>query len=247
VRRAIGLAAAALLGAAVTSGAGLDDLRTALEKLRAREPLRARITQENSGEFRDDGQKRTRHGRASILAEDDGESGRLRLVYDAATLSQAERQPAGQRDSRGPEDAVRDLDAVRVLGLLRPAEKLLHDLTGASLISDSADLPGGRPARVVELRLASPPGLDREKGFTVTRSARFWLDPSGVPISSEIRTHTEVRRLIFKVHFHTTEKNQYAVAGQRLVTTRRDTENRWKAWIIAEGSNQSVTTVETVE
>ena len=241
MKRAIGLAAAALLGAAVATGSGLDDLRTALEKLRARAPIEAKITQENSGEFRDDGQKRTRHGRASIVAEDAGESGRLRLMYDAAMLAQAGQQPAGERDSRGPEDAVRDLDAVRVLGLLRPAEKLLHDLNGATLISESADHPG--EARTVELRLASPPGLDREKGFTVTRSARFRLDPTGTPISSEIRTHTQVRRLIFKVHFNTTEKNEYAVAGHRLVTTRRVTENRWKAWIIAEGANQSVTTV----
>jgi hypothetical protein len=247
VRRAGSVVCAALLGGAVAPGSGLDDLRAALEKLRARAPIEARITQENSGEFSDDGQMRTRKGRASIVAEDAGEGGPLRLVYDAAILGQAGRQPAGQRDSRGPGDAVRDLDAVRVLGLLRPAEKMLENLAGARLTSESADRAGGRPARVVELRLMSPPGLDREKGFTVSRSARLWLDASGVPISSEIRTRTEVRRLIFKVRFNTTEKNQYTIAGHRLVTRRRETENRWKAWIIAEGANRSVTTVEVVE
>ncbi|MDQ5859298.1 MAG: hypothetical protein M3542_13605, partial [Acidobacteriota bacterium] len=84
-------------------------------------------------------------------------------------------------------------------------------------------------------------------GFKIARTARVWIDASGAPLASEIRTKTEVRRLVFKVRFDTTEKNDYAVAGRRLVTRRRETVNHWKAWIIAEGSNRSVTTVEPLE
>lgn len=248
MRRAF-LAAVALglLLRAPADGSSLDDLRVALERLRAHAPLKARIRQENTGEYSDDGQRRTRQGGASIVAEDAGAGGPLALVYDAAVLTQAAREPAGRRDSRGPGDAVRDLDAVRVLGLLRSAEQLLEALAGARLVSETAERRGGRPARALELALSAPRGLDREKGFRITRTARVWIDASGAPLASEIRIHTEVRRLVFKVRFDTTEKNDYLVAGRRLVTRRRETANHWKAWIIAEGSNRSVTTVEPLE
>jgi hypothetical protein len=244
VRRVAIAAAAILLAAAVSGATGLDDLRAALEKARAREALRARITQENSGEYEDEGQKRTRQARAAIVAEDGGAGEPLKLVYDDAVLSQASREQAGRRDSRGPADAVRDLDALRVLELLRPAEKLLEDLAGARVVSESPDRHDGRPARAIELVMRAPRGLDREKGFQVARTARFWIDASGAPLASEVRVHTEVRRFIFKVRFDTVEKNDYTVAAHRLLTKRRETVNHWKAWIIAEGENRSVTTVE---
>ncbi|HEY6065449.1 MAG TPA: hypothetical protein VIY96_04800, partial [Thermoanaerobaculia bacterium] len=241
-RRVAGVAAALMVVATSARATGLDDLRAALERLRAREPIRARITQENAGEYSDEGQKRTRQARASIVAEDGGAGQGLRLVYDDAALTQAAREQAGRRDSRGPGDAVRDLDALRVLELLRPAEKLLEDLAGARAQSESADRAGDRPARVLDLTLRAPRGIDREKGFKVMRTARVWIDAGGVPLASEIRVHTEVRRFIFKVRFDTTEKNEYGTASHRLVTKRRDTTNRWKAWIIAEGESRSTTT-----
>lgn len=247
MRHTARIAATLLLCAAGSRAAGLDDLRASLEKLRAREPLRARITQENTGEYEDEGQKRTRQARAAIVAEDGGAGEALKLLYDDAVLTQAAREPAGRRDSRGPGDAVRDLDALRVLELLRPAEKLVEDLAGARVQSESAERLAGRPARVLDLVMRAPRGLDREKGFKVTRTARFWIDGSGVPLASEIRVHTEVRRFIFKVRFDTTEKNEYAVASRRLFTRHRETLNRWRAWIIAEGENRSTTTVEVVE
>jgi hypothetical protein len=246
VNRAAGIAALLILTPSLVRATGLDDLRAALDRLRAREPFRARIAQENTGEFSDEGQKRTRQARASIVAEDGGAGHGLRLVYDDVALTQAGREQAGRRDNRGPGDAVRDLDALRVLELIRPAEKLLEDLAGARLQSESVDRAGGRHSRALELVLRAPRGLDREKGFRVTRTARVWIDASGIPLSSEIRVLTEVRRFIFKVRFDTAQKNEYEIAARRLVTRRRDTTNRWKAWIIAEGENRSTTTVETI-
>jgi hypothetical protein len=243
VRRTGWVVLAILLRSALVRATGLDDLRSALEKLRAREPVRARITQENKGEFDDDGQKRTRQGRATIVAEDGGTGQPLRLVYDDAMLTQAAREQAGRRDSTGPGDAVRDLDALKVLDLLRSAEKLLEDLAGAQVVSERVD--GG--ARVLELTLRAPKGIDQEKGFKVARTAKIWIDAGGIPVTSEVRTHTEVRRLVFKVRFDITEKNTFAAVAHRLVVRNRETENRWKASIFAEGSNRSATTVEVVE
>ncbi|MEO8349287.1 MAG: hypothetical protein ABI610_10275 [Acidobacteriota bacterium] len=237
----------ATLPAHSTYASALDELRAALEHLRAQAPLKARIRQENTSDYKDEGQRRTRQGVAMIVAEDAGAGRPLALVYDAAVLTQAAREPAGRRDSQGPGDAVRDLDAVRVLGLVRSGEHLLEALAGARLVAETAERRAGRPSRAIELALSAPRGLDREKGFKITRTARVWIDASGVPLASEIRTNTEVRRLVFKVRFETTEKNDYAVAGRRLVTRRRETVNHWKAWIIAEGSNRSVTTVEPLE
>ena len=123
----------------------------------------------------------------------------------------------------------------------------LEALTGARLVSERPERHAGRPAQLLELSLSAHRGLDREKGFKITRTARIWIDASGVPLASEIRTDTEVRRLVFKVRFDSTEKNDYLVARRRLVTRRRETTNHWKAWIIAEGANRSVTTLEPLE
>ena len=248
MRPRVWIAPVILLHAGLAAATGLEDLRAALEKLRAKEPVHARITQENQGEFDDDGQKRTRQGRAAIVAEDGGIGQPLRLVYDDATLTQAAREQAGRRDSRGPGDAVRDLDALKVLDLLRPAEKLLEDLTGAQLVSEKTEGAGTTAAmRVLELTLRAPRGIDQEKGFKVARTAKIWIDSGGNPVSSQVQTHTEVRRLIFKVQFDITEKNTFASAAHRLVVRTRQTENHWKASIFAEGSNHSATTVEIVE
>jgi len=247
VRRTAWLLLAVLMTGSLARATGLDDLRAALEKLRSRVPVRARITQENKGEFDDDGQKRTREGRASIVAEDGGTGQPLRLLYDDAMLTQAAREQAGRRDSRGPGDAVRDLDALKVLDLLRTAEKLLEDLTGAQLVSEKPDGGAGGTVRVLELTLRAPKGIDQEKGFKVARTAKIRVDAGGAPVTSEVQTHTEVRRLVFKVRFDTTEKNVFGVVAHRLVTRNRETENRWKASIFAEGSNRSATTVEVVE
>jgi len=247
VRRTGWIVLAILLRSGLVRATGLDDLRSALEKLRAREPVRVRITQENKGEFDDDGQKRTRQGRATIVAEDGGTGQPLRLVYDDAMLTQAAREQVGRRDSKGPGDAVRDLDALKVLDLLRPAEKLLEDLAGAQLVSERVDGGAGGAARVLELTLRAPKGIDQEKGFKVARTAKIWIDGGGFPLTSEVQTHTEVRRLVFKVRFDITEKNTFAAVGHRLVVRNRETENRWKASIFAEGSNRSATTVEVVE
>lgn len=240
-------AAAAILLAPAAHADSVADLRAALERLRSTAPLKARIRQENSVDYKDEGQRRTRQGGASIVADDAGTGGPLSLVYDAAVLTQASREPAGRRDSRGPGDAVRDLDAIRVLGLVRSAEHLLEALTGARLVSERPERHAGRSAQLLELSLSAHRGLDREKGFKITRTARIWIDASGVPLASEIRTDTEVRRLVFKVRFDSTEKNDYLVARRRLVTRRRETTNHWKAWIIAEGANRSVTTLEPLE
>lgn len=244
LRAAIALASFVAQSAGATS---LDDLRAALERLRAHAPMKARIRQDNTVDYKDEGQRRTRQGGASIVAEDAGTGGPLALVYDAAVLTQASREPAGRRDSKGPADAVRDLDAVRVLGLVRASEHLLEALAGARLVSEKAERHAGRPSRALELTLSAPLGLDQEKGFKIVRTARVWIDSSGAPLASEIRIQTDVRRLIFKVRLDTTEKNDYVVAHRRLVTRRRETVNHWKAWIIAEGSNRSVTTVEPLD
>jgi hypothetical protein len=37
------------------------------------------------------------------------------------------------------------------------------------------------------------------------------------------------------------------VVSGRLLARRQDSQNRWKAWIVAEGSNSSVTTVDPLE
>jgi len=247
VRRILVAAAAFAILLPPAHADSLADLRAALERLRSHAPLKARIRQENSVDYKDEGQRRTRQGGASMVADDAGTGGPLSLVYDAAVLTQASREPAGRRDSRGPGDAVRDLDAIRVLGFVRSAEHLLEALVGARLVSEKSEPHAGRPARALELSLSALRGLDREKGFKITRIARIWIDASGVPLASEIRTDTEVRRLVFKVRFDTTEKNDYLVARRRLVTRRRETTNHWKAWIIAEGANRSVTTVEPLE
>ncbi len=227
MRRVFAASVALAILLAHPAGAGsLDDLRAALERLRALAPLKARIRQENTVDYKDEGKRRTRQGGASIVAEDAGAGGPLALVYDAAVLTQAAREPAGRQDSRGPGDSVRDLDAVRVLGLVRSADHLLEALAGARVVSETVERRGGRPARALELALSAPRDLDREKGFQVTRTARVWMDTSGVPLASEVRIQTEVRRLVFKVRFDTIEKNDYLVAGRRLVTRRRETANQ---------------------
>lgn len=229
---------------ALSGASSLEDLRATLEKLRAREFTRVGISQETSGQFTDEGELRTRQGRARILVEDGGAGQSLHLVYDDGLLVEAGRERGGRRNAAGPGDAIRDLSALRVVELVRTADKLLEDLKGAEILQEGVEERQGEMARTLDLKLPPPASTEREKGFKITRRARIWLNAVGIPVASEIRTHTEIRRLIFKVRFDTTDRSDYAVSGHRLFTKRRETENRWKAWILSEGSNRSVTIVE---
>jgi hypothetical protein len=241
------VALAALLGASAAPASSLDDLRAALQTLRASGPLTARLTMETSGQFQDQGEERTRAGSASVVAEDRGPGKAIALVYDDRVLTEAARQPAGRRDARGPIDALRGLDAFETLGLMRPADEWLTDLEGARLVAERSETRDGKSVRALDLALKAPRGMDQEKGLKVERTATVWIGNAGHPVGARMKTRTEFKRFIFKVTFDVTETTDYGVVSGRLLARRQDSQNRWKAWIVAEGSNSSVTTVEPLE
>ncbi|HEY7369783.1 MAG TPA: hypothetical protein VIA29_07835 [Thermoanaerobaculia bacterium] len=233
--------------ASTASAAALEELRATLQTLRAAGPLTARLTMETSGQFQDQGEERTRAGSASVVAEDRGPGKAIALVYEDRVLTEAARQPAGRRDARGPIDALRGLDAFEALGLMRPADEWLTDLEGARLIAERAETRAGASVRALDLALKAPRGMDQEKGLKVERTATVWIADSGHPVGARVKTHTEFKRFIFKVTFDVTETTDYGLVAGRLLARRQDSQNRWKAWIVAEGSNSSVTTVEPLE
>jgi hypothetical protein len=244
--RVLSGALAGVLLAGTASASPLEELRAALAQLKAGSPLTARLTMKTSGQFEDQGEDRTREGSASILAEDRGSGHAIALVYDDRVLTEAARQPAGRRDARGPIDALRNLDAFKALDLMRPADEWLVHLEGATLLSEKPETRSGRSVRALELALAAPRDLDREKGMKVKRTAKVWIGEGGAPVAAQIKTHTEFKRLIFKVSIDTTETTDYQTVAGRLLARRQESQNSWKAWIVASGSGSSVTTVEPV-
>lgn len=206
---------------------GLDDLRAALERLRAREPLRARVTHETSTQSKEDGELKTRQSRGSVVAEDGGPGKTLHLIYEDSLILEAwKEQSLGRQNVSGPRDALHALSAVQVSEHLRGAEKLLDELKGAELVKESSETREGHAVRKLELKLAPPPGAEKEKGLKTSRTARIWVDESGVPIGSELQSHAEMRKLIFKMQADTAEKSTYAVSGGRLVKSRHESDQK---------------------
>jgi hypothetical protein len=225
-------------------GDALLDIRTALSRLSGRDPIRATYEVQrvidNHGKFSND--KFT--GRASIEVEGDAHG--VRVQYARPLLEQMERERNAK--AREPKKPTPTVSAIAQMGALSVAEaidyapSLLQMLDDAKLVEDRAGTLGGKPARVVILRLADKRDMDVGKMTVIENKLTVWLGTDDIPLAAELVRNAKYSFLIFKAEWKTNRSFHFARVGDRLVRTR-DEEREIGSGLGQKGNTTTIATI----
>lgn len=217
--------APALLLALPLSADPLGDVRAALGKLTASQPIRATYEMQrsvsNSGKFDND----TFSGKAVVELE--GGGGDFRVVFPRTLMDQISRE----QESR-MQDVNRTTPTVSALSQINPVETsdaidfaptLLRMMHGAKVVSDAPSTFQGKPARAMVLRLADR--IEKENAGRVKISENrltLWLGADLVPVGAEHLLNAKFSFLVFKGESKQKKSWYFAQVADRLVRVRHE-------------------------
>lgn len=217
---------ALLLAAAVPLAADpIVDVRAALGKLTAREPIRATYEVQRSvvseGKFDND----KVHGKAVVELE--GGAGDVRVVLPRTLLDQLDREQDAHAQNVELDSptvsALSQLDPVETSNAIDFAPSLMRMLTGAKLVSDTQSTFQGKPARALVLRLADRIQKEDAGRFKISENRlTLWLGPDLVPVGAEHLFNARFSVLIFKGDSKQKKSWYFSQVGDRLVRTRHE-------------------------
>ena len=203
----------------------IGDVRTALGKLTAREPIRATYEVQrgvvSEGKFDND----KVNGKAVVELE--GSGGDFRVVVPKSILDQiAHEEDAHAADvekSKPTVSALSQLDPAETSNAIDYAPTLIRQLQGAKLVSDTQSTFQGKPARALILRLADRVEKKDQGRFKISENRlTLWLGPDHVPVGAEHLFNAKVSVLFLK--FETKQKKSwyFSQVADRLVRVRHE-------------------------
>ena len=221
MRLAIGLLLLAP-GAALRAD-GLADLRAALQKLQATQPVKATAECQSWSRSGKSGKEKVTQGQARARLED-GPHGLL-LGWDKAELLRVE--AASKAKDPGPKQAMDLIGGEKAKDLLDAAGALLEELRDAQVQEDKADAWGGKPARLVTFKV-EPKDMDEEdrkhlKSFSSI--LKIWMDADGTPLAATRQMDMKGSFLLISFEAHETGRTTFARLGDRLVAVRQEEES----------------------
>jgi hypothetical protein len=202
----------------------LTDLRGALTRLSAKEPIRATYelqrTVNNEGKFGND------KFSGKVTVEIEGDTNGFRILFPRTLLDQIAREQTAE--SKNPKQttptvsAVQELDPVETSQALDFAPSLLRQLEGAKLVSDGAGTWQGKPVRVLILRLADEPHDGPGKVTVLENKMTLWLGTDLVPLAVEHIGAGKFSFLIFKGEAREKKSWHLTRVSDRLVPYRHE-------------------------
>lgn len=201
----------------------LGDVRAAVEKLTAREPIKATYEYQrsvvNEGRFGDD----KFSGKATVELE--GSEGGYHIVFPRPLLDQVERERVARGKNPSQQtptaNALREIEPVETADALDFGPTLLRLLDAAKLVSDAQGTWAGKPARVLVIRV--PDRLDKDdasKTKVAENKLTLWLAPDMVPLAAEHLFNAKFSFLIFKGEMKQKKSWHLARVADRLVRMR---------------------------
>ena len=201
----------------------LGDVRAAVGKLTAREPIRATYeyqrTVVNEGKFGD-----ANFAGKAVVELEASETG-YHIVFPRTLLDQVEREKVAK--IRNPEqetptaNALREIEPVETADALDFAPTLLRLLDGSKVVSDAAGTWQGKPARVMVLRVPDRLSKDDAGKMKIGENRlTLWLGSDLVPLAAEHLVNAKVSFLIFRAELKEKKSWHLARVADRLVRTR---------------------------
>jgi hypothetical protein len=203
-------------------------LKTALQKLRGRDAVKANLEYQLWSRQGDAKHPRETQGKITIWAEHNGQG--LKLAWSRDLLEQADRESIAR--AKDPEKttptrrALSSLGPLDVAGYLDASEVLLRELETAEFQAERSETYNGQAARCLVLRV-QPRLSAQEKKYVkdLQATAQVWLGADGVPMGA--RREVKVKgRAFLVIGFEQNEKEEFRFArvGDRLVTTLHQQE-----------------------
>lgn len=204
------------------SADGLTDVRSALGRLNATTPIRATFelqrNEHDEGKFAND----KFNGTASVDIEADGAS--FKLVVPRPLLAKIGQEldaRAKNPDANTPtERALNEISSLMAAEAVDGAPGLLRLMEDAKLVSDGNGTWGGKPVRVVILRVADKIGKTPGKVTFTENKLTLWLGTDNVPLAAEHIRNGKFSFLVFKTEQKQKRSWHYARSGDRLVRAR---------------------------
>ena len=201
----------------------LGDVRAAVGKLTARQPIKATYeyqrSVQNEGKFGDD----KFSGKAVVELE--GSADGYHIVFPRTLLEQVEREKVARVKNPSQEtptaNALREIEPVETADAIDFAPTLLRLLDGSKLLSDTQGTFGGKPARILVVRV--PDRLDKDDAGKMKigeNKLTLWLGADLVPLGAEHVFNAKISVLIFKAELKEKKSWHLARVDDRLVRTR---------------------------
>jgi hypothetical protein len=200
----------------------LTDIRTALGRLTATSPIRATFelqrNETDEGKFANE----KVNGKAAVDVEADGSA--FKLVVPRPLLEQISSEldaRAKNPDASTPtERALDEISTLMAAEAVDGAPSLLRLMDDAKVVSDAAGTWGGKPARIVILKVADKIGKTPGKVTISENKLTLWLGTDLVPLAAEHIRNAKFSFLILKSEQKTKRSWHYARSGDRLVRAR---------------------------
>ena len=214
--------ALALLAPALRAD-GLSDLRAALQRLPATQPIKATVDCQVWSRTVKEKRPKIIQGQVQVKVED-GPAG-LKLAWDKAELEHI--QAAAKTKDDGPKQALDALGAGQAGELLDASRDLTETLDGARIQEDRPDTWQGHPARRLSLAL-DPKGMDasdRKHIKSYSRILTIWMGADGTPLA--VQDQEDLKGSFFFIGFeaHNKSLRSFARSGDRLVTVHEESQN----------------------
>lgn len=217
------LLALLLAGASPLAADPVSEVRAALGRFTARQPVRAsyevQSTVKNEGKFGND----SFAGKVAVDLE--GTAGGYQIFVGRSLLEQIEREQ--QARDRNPKlgtpvaNALREIDAVQTADALDFAPAILRLIDGARLLTDAAGTWQGKPARILILRAADRlDDDDAGKVKVAENKVTLWLDSENIPVAVEHLFGAKFSFLFLKGETKQKKSWHLARAADRLVRAR---------------------------
>jgi hypothetical protein len=202
----------------------LADLRGALGKLTAREPIRATYEVQRSATNQGKWQNDQYNGKAAVELEGDGEG--VRILFARPLLEQVTREMqvrAHDPKQQAPTvNALNEISAVAAADALDAGPSILHMLDDAKVVEDRGGTWQGKPARVVIFRLADKRDSNFGKETVLENKLTLWLGDDHVPLAAEHLLSAKYSFLVFKGEAKSKHSWHFAHVGDRLVRVREE-------------------------
>lgn len=208
---------------------GLDDLKAALAPLQGQGALRGVYEAREQKTDQEKAGAKPELVQLSAQVEDDATG--LQLRWDRALLRRAAEEAAkGGRRNEVLTRAISANSGMRVAASVNYAPKLLQMLANCQLTLERADTWQGRPARLLELKLAPP--LDSDDRIKVKESshlAQVWLDADGTPLGATLSQKIRLSVMVFlSAERASRDELSFIVQANRLVLLRREEQGSEK-------------------
>lgn len=210
--------------ASILRADGQEDLRNALARCKATEPLKAAIEYQFWQSTGPEKQPKVLQGRLQAVVED-GPQG-LRFSWPVPVLNAARQEARTQaRNPDAPDpvrSAMRQLDILQVQTSLDAAEDLIRDLDQARFLEERVETWQDKPARALSFRLEPKLPEDLRKSIKkLDATLKIWIGPDGMPLASSTLVLFKASKLLISIESRQKEERAFAAKAGRLVVVNR--------------------------